>query len=190
MAQYRARQRQEWMTWYLQHGRNAAATCRQFGISRATFYRALQRYDPSTPQQSLRSLSRRPRTRRRPTWTLEQLAALSDVVWQDPQLGRGRLRLLLLERYDWHWSEATVGRMLQAIRVKCPVCKGQGGQHTAISHVLRYDLRQREMDPVAAAEAHRQQHQSQRQEQAAGVVAEQAAVVEEAKQILRTNRLE
>jgi transposase-like protein len=189
MAQYCARERQQWIAWYLQHGRNVALTCRQFRISRATFYRWHKRYDPSTPQRPLRSHSRRPRTRRRPTWTLEQLATLSDLVCQDPRLGRGRLRLLLLERYGWRWSDATVGRMLQSIHKKCPVCNGRGGQHSEGSHVLRYDLRQRGMDPVAAAEAHRQRH-SHTKEQTAEVIAEKAAVVEEANQILRSGRLE
>ena len=36
----------QWMTHYLSHGRNAAFTCRHFGISRQTFYRWWRRYDP------------------------------------------------------------------------------------------------------------------------------------------------
>src|ERR1700751_2276401 len=35
-----------WMSHYLRHGRNAAFTCRHFGISRQTFYRWWRRYDP------------------------------------------------------------------------------------------------------------------------------------------------
>jgi len=70
MAHYRARERQQWIAWYLQHGRNVALTCRQFRISRSTFYRWHKRYDHSTPQRPLRSRSRRPRTRRCPTWSL------------------------------------------------------------------------------------------------------------------------
>ena len=188
MAQYRARERREWIEWYLQHGRKVVLTCRPSGISRATFYRWRQRYDPSTPMRPLRSCSRRPRTRRRPTtWTREQLATLSDLVSRNPHWGRGRLRLLLLERYDWHWSEATVGRMLQAIRVKCPVCKGQGGQHCELTHVLQRDLRGLGVDHVAAAEAHRQQ-QVPMTDQEAEVVAEKAAVVKQVIQIARSGR--
>src|SRR5947208_3046549 len=137
MAPYRAHERRAWMEWYLQHGRKVTSTCQHFGISRATFYRWLQRYDPSTPTRPLRSRSRRPRTRRRPTWTREQLATLSDLVARNPHLGRERLRLLLLERYDWCWSAATVGRMLQALRPRCPVCQEQHGQHCEFTHVLQ-----------------------------------------------------
>jgi transposase len=188
MAPYRARERQEWIEWYLQHGQQVASTCRQFGISRATFYRWLQRYDPSTPRRPLRSRSRRPRTRRRPTWTLEQLATVSDLVSQNPHWGRGRVRQLLLERYDWCWSAATVGRMLQVIRTRCPVCKGQHGEHDAFTHALGRDLRGLGIDSVAAAEAHGQQ-QAPMTDQASEAVAEKAAVVEAAVQIARSGRL-
>src|SRR6185437_14151654 len=35
-----------WITHYLDHGRNAAFTCRHFGISRQCFYRWWRRYEP------------------------------------------------------------------------------------------------------------------------------------------------
>jgi transposase-like protein len=34
------------MDYYRTHGRNAAQTCRPFGISRQTFYRWKRRFDP------------------------------------------------------------------------------------------------------------------------------------------------
>ena len=37
-----AKQRLRMMMWYDEHGRNAALTCRHFGISRDTFYRWLR----------------------------------------------------------------------------------------------------------------------------------------------------
>lgn len=187
MAQYSLRQRQEWIAWHDAHGRNVTLTSRHFGISRATFYRWLQRYDPSTPQRALRSRSRRPRTKRCPTWSTEQLVVLSDLVRQDPCLGRGRLRALLLERYNWQWSEATIGRMLQKIRDKCPVCKRRGGLHDELQHLLQADLRRHGVDLVAAAEARRQQ-QAQHKKEAAGEVAEKEAAVKAAIQIARRGR--
>ena len=36
--------RLEWINHYLHHGRNAAFTCRHFGISRQCFYRWWRRY--------------------------------------------------------------------------------------------------------------------------------------------------
>ena len=41
-----ARVRVQWMDYYRTRGRNAALTCRHFGISRQTFYRWQRRYDP------------------------------------------------------------------------------------------------------------------------------------------------
>jgi len=61
------------MLFYLFKGRNAARTCRHFGISRQTFYRWLRRFD----RHDLRTLegrSHRPRNIRQPTWT----AALAE----------------------------------------------------------------------------------------------------------------
>ena len=123
-----------------------------------------------------------------PTWTREQLATLSDLVSQNPHWGRGRLRLLLLERYGWCWSAATVGRMLQGIRTRCPVCQGQHGQHCAFTHVLQRDLRGLGIDSVAAAEA-RSQQQAPGTDRTAEAVAEKTAVVEAAIQIARSGRL-
>ncbi len=40
--------RLKWMNHYLHHGRNAAFTCRDFGISRQCFYRWWRRYYPHT----------------------------------------------------------------------------------------------------------------------------------------------
>ena len=60
--------RLQWMTHYLQHGRNAAFTCRHFGISRQTFYRWWRRYDPHDLS-TLQERSHRPYLRRQPTWT-------------------------------------------------------------------------------------------------------------------------
>ena len=44
-----AKHRLRMMQWYDEHGRNAALTCRHFGISRDTFYRWWRRYLESGP---------------------------------------------------------------------------------------------------------------------------------------------
>jgi transposase-like protein len=49
-------------------GRNAALTCRHFGISRETFYGWWRRF-LTHDLRSLESRSHRPRHRRQPTWT-------------------------------------------------------------------------------------------------------------------------
>jgi len=72
-----AKKRLRWMEYYQAHNRNISLTCRYFGISRPTFYRWLDRYDPK----DLRSLENRktiPKKRRKPTWTVEALLAVRE----------------------------------------------------------------------------------------------------------------
>src|SRR5713226_6976915 len=63
-----AQVRLAWMDFYRTRGRNAALTCRHFGISRETFYGWWRRFDPHDLH-SLESRSHRPHHRRQPTWT-------------------------------------------------------------------------------------------------------------------------
>ena len=63
MPQLNARQRRQMLNWYIAHGENVAATCAQFGVSRATFYRWRARY-AANPRKPLRAQSRRPHTSR------------------------------------------------------------------------------------------------------------------------------
>src|ERR1700736_2929054 len=65
-----AQGRLQWMLFYYFHGRNAARTCRRFGISRQTFYRWKRRFDRHHLS-TLEEHSHRPRSVRQPTWTLE-----------------------------------------------------------------------------------------------------------------------
>ena len=66
-----AQKRLQWFDHYQSHGRNAALTCRYFGINRQTFYRWKRRYDPQALG-TLEGRSHRPRRRRHSTWTPEQ----------------------------------------------------------------------------------------------------------------------
>ncbi|MGH9377002.1 MAG: helix-turn-helix domain-containing protein [Terriglobia bacterium] len=62
----------QWFDCYQAHGRNAALTCRYFGISRQTFYRWKRRYDPEQLS-TLEDHSHRPRRRRHPTWAADRI---------------------------------------------------------------------------------------------------------------------
>ena len=148
MKQRTSRQRRAWITWYFANGRNAA--CRHFGISRSTFYRWLKRYDPAKPQKPLKQRSTRPHATRKPTWSLYHLAVLSDLMCDNPAWGRKRLQVALAAR-GWLVSEATVGRLAQAIRRRCPICRERGGQHFVGEHLWQQDLTSRglEMPPTA-----------------------------------------
>ncbi|MCH7838243.1 MAG: helix-turn-helix domain-containing protein, partial [Chloroflexi bacterium] len=74
------------MDYYERHGRNAALTCRYFGISRQTFYRWRRRYRPRRLA-SLEERSCRPRRVLQPTWSLELAQAVCELREQYPRLG-------------------------------------------------------------------------------------------------------
>jgi transposase len=131
------RQRRQWITWYVAHGQDVTATCRQFGISRPTFYRWLAR-SRAAPTQPLRS--HRLHTRRSPTWSTYELWILCELLCQHPTLGRGRLTQALNALTEAHWSPATVGRMLRQMQPRCQFCHGRNGRHRSRNWAMRKDL--------------------------------------------------
>lgn len=67
--------------------RSVAATCRHFGIARATYYYWKRRYDP----RDLRSLETRPsepRRVRRPAWTTGQARRVRELRERYPRWGK------------------------------------------------------------------------------------------------------
>ena len=109
-----AKKRLKWMDYYQQHGRNAALTCRYFGISRQTFYRWRRRYHPRHIA-SLEERSRRPRRVRQPTWSLDLAQAVCELREQYPRWGKDKLAPLLREA-GWPVSTSMVGRILAQLR--------------------------------------------------------------------------
>src|SRR3990172_9570493 len=73
-----AKQRLRVMVWYEEHGRNAALTCRHFGISRDTFYRWRRRFEEFGPG-GLEDGSPRPKNVRKPTWSKELENAVLEL---------------------------------------------------------------------------------------------------------------
>lgn len=83
-----------WMDFYRVRGRSVAFTCRHFGISRKTFYRWRQRFDPHNLH-SLESGSHCPHHRRRPTWTAGWAEQILRLRRQFPRRGKDKLVNLL-----------------------------------------------------------------------------------------------
>lgn len=111
-----ARKRLRWMEYYESHGRNAALTCRYFGMSRQTFHRWRGRYDPQRLE-SLEERSHRPHRRRRPTWSRELEWAVLHLREQYPRWGKDKLAVLLRRR-DWQVSTSMVGRILSQLKAR------------------------------------------------------------------------
>ena len=110
-----ARQRLKWMDHYRAH-RNAALTCRYFGISRQTFYRWRRRYNPRDLR-SLEDRSHKPKRLRRPTWCRELAVAVLHLREQYPRWGKDKLAVLLRER-GWEVSTSMVGRILTHLKAR------------------------------------------------------------------------
>jgi transposase InsO family protein len=102
------------MTHYVTRGRNAAFTCRHFGISRQSFYRWWRRYDPHNLS-TLEGRSHRPHHRRRPTWSAAQTDQVLALRRQFPRWGKEKLRSLL-DRRGLHLSTSMVGRILADLK--------------------------------------------------------------------------
>jgi len=109
-----AQKRLAWFDYYQTHGRNAALTCRDFGISRQTFYRWKRRYDPHNLR-TLEDGSHRPHRRRQPTWTAAQAERVRRLREQYPRWGKDKLAVLL-RREGWPVSVSMVGRSLSHLR--------------------------------------------------------------------------
>ena len=109
-----AQKRLQWFDHYLSHGRNAALTCRYFGISRQTFDRWKRRYDPQNLS-TLEDRSHRPHHRRHPTWTAEQAERVRRLRERYPRWGKDKLAVLL-RREGWVVSVSRVGRILTCLR--------------------------------------------------------------------------
>ena len=109
-----AQKRLRWFDHYQAHGRKAALTCRYFGISRQTFYRWKQRYDPQQLT-TLEDRSHRPLRRRRPTWTAAQAEQVRQLRERYPRWGKDKLAVLL-RRQGWPVSVSMVGRILASLR--------------------------------------------------------------------------
>lgn len=102
------------MDYYEAHGRNAALTCRHFGISRQTFYRWKQRYNPRNLT-TLESRSHRPRRLRQPTWGPDLAQAVFNLREQYPRWGKDKL-VVLLHEGGWQTSTSMVGRILRRLK--------------------------------------------------------------------------
>ena len=111
-----ARQRLKWMDYNEAHGKNAALTCRYFGISRQTFHRWKRRYNPRDPT-TLEERSHRPQRVRQPTWSPELAQAVLELREERPGWGKDKLAVLL-QKDGWQASVSMVGRILTSLKAR------------------------------------------------------------------------
>ncbi len=109
-----AQGRLQWILFYYFNGRNAARTCRRFGISRQTFYRWKRRFDRHDLT-TLEGRSHRPRQVRKPTWSAELLERVLALRKQYPRWGKDKL-VVLLRKKQCTVSTSMVGRILVQLK--------------------------------------------------------------------------
>jgi len=88
--------------------------CQTFGISRATLYRWLKRFD-SKDLTSLKEQSRRPRRVRKPLWSRELVRAVRELREEYPRWGKDKL-VVLVRGQGHEVSTSTVGRILKHLK--------------------------------------------------------------------------
>ncbi|MCH7641282.1 transposase [Patescibacteria group bacterium] len=113
--------------------KDVSLVCRTYGISRATLYRWLRRYDPKDLN-SLRNKSRRPRRLRKPMWTYEHIRRVRELREQYPRWGKEKLCVLLQDR-GIESSASTVGRIIGYLKRRGklvePVRRSKSGKRRA-----------------------------------------------------------
>lgn len=107
------KQRLRMIEWYEGHGRNAALTCRHFGISRDTFYRWFKRLREAGPG-GLENWSHRPKRVRKPSWSKELEQAVLELR-QGTGWGKDKLAVIL-NGHGWPCSTSMVGRILRKLK--------------------------------------------------------------------------
>ena len=93
-----AQKRLAWFDWYRTHGKNAALTCRYFGISRQCFHTWRKRYDPFRLE-SLEEQSRRPKRTR--TWQVSRMEEFRVLRLRKAHIRYGKMKLKILYEKEY-----------------------------------------------------------------------------------------
>lgn len=104
-------QKLEWFSYYLESGESVLQTCTHFGIARSTFYRWLERFDPSDLH-TLEEKSHRPRMLQQPKTTQTLVDFVRIYRMQDPFAGKDQIAALLGTEHGIQVSSSTVGRII------------------------------------------------------------------------------
>lgn len=114
--------------------------CETFGISRATLYRWVHRYDRED-MSSLKDKSRRPHRVRKPQWPRELVQAVRNLRTKYPRWGKDKLAILL-QQEGWGISVSTAGRILADLKNRGQIQEPAGKtisarRKTKRSHAVR-----------------------------------------------------
>lgn len=106
-----AKLRLAWFDYYRAHGKNAALTCRHYGLAKSCFFKWKKRYD----RLGLRGLCdqpKRPKTVRAPLTPKPVVDAIRSLRKANPEFSKYKLSVILKRDYGYQVSASTVGRIL------------------------------------------------------------------------------
>ena len=106
-----ARLRLSWFAYAFDHEGNISLTCTHFGISRSTYHRWSERFDPSDPR-TLEDRSKRPRRVRGEETSSEVIGLIRAYRQKTPTAGKNRISELILCEHGLVVSPSTVGRVV------------------------------------------------------------------------------
>ena len=104
--------------------KDVSLVCKTYGISRATLYRWLRRYDPKDLN-TLRNKSRRPKRLRKPKWSYELIIAVKGLRQLYPRWGKEKL-VVLVGKEGFKTSASTVGRIIGYLKHRGDVVEPKG----------------------------------------------------------------
>lgn len=97
---------------FAEHRYSISETCRQFGISRSTFHRWIERFDPEDLS-SLADKSHEPQTLRQSAIDAESVELIRRYRMRYPQMGKERIAELLMSDHGVSVSPSSVGRVIE-----------------------------------------------------------------------------
>ena len=125
-----------WFDYYNAHGRNAALTCRHFGIAKSGFFKWKQRYD-RLGARGLLEQSKRPKTSRQPLTPAPVVSAIRTLRRVNPEFSKYKLQVILKRDYGYQVSASTIGRVISRYNLFfAPPVKPKGHPHRR-SHLLK-----------------------------------------------------
>jgi len=114
-----AKERLRWLSAWealLKQGLSTEEASRVLEIARATLYRWQSRFKTQGPR-GLEDRSRRPKNKRKPTWSFELVQATQKLREAYPRWGKDKL-VVLLHRQGFRVSTSMVGRILTYLKAR------------------------------------------------------------------------
>jgi len=107
----KAKMRLAWFRTALKHNGSISVTCRYYGITRSTFYRWFNAFDPNDPQ-SLEDRSSAPNKVRKSEVDKSVIARIGVLRKEEPFLSKEKIREILRSEGYPEISSSTIGRII------------------------------------------------------------------------------